>query len=576
MSIDAIGPQLGKYRIVARLGSGGMGTVYRAQDDLIDRTVAIKLLRPELATDAQLLDRFRSEAVALARLSHANIAGLIGFEREAQATYMVMEFLPGETLEARLTRGALPWPEAVRIAGAVLDGLEHAHGMGVVHRDIKPANVMLGPAGSIKVMDFGIARLSGQHRQTRAGHAVGTPVYMAPEQLRGEDVDGRTDLYAVGGMLFEMLTGRVAFEATSDYDLMMQQLNATPPAPSSVLSSVPGALDTIVAQAMAKHPRERFASAAAMRDALLATTGNTPAASWSADLHQERSAAQATPIHRDWRAWVAGGAVVAALALVLRPTPAPSPTTVVAGGTPTGAASPVPASSPVSATASAPSADARPLRIVPQGPPVPIADDEPVNPPTSRAAAPGPAPSATRPTPPSVARTTPPPTTRTASSSTGRREAATTTLPTQARATTASDAERGRAVPRADDPSPSTTRREAATPSRSDAMDAASTLLAQVRDGNASALSRVLVDGGASGALLALVRDRRAGAEGLAEMEFTSDAGGGDVSFSTTLVWRSPFGAKRTGRMRVRGTLTADGERWRIGRARVLEIPEVH
>lgn len=264
-----IGSTVGNHRILEKLGDGGMGTVYRAIDQMLDREVAIKVLRPELTQQPALSERFRSEAIAMARVSHPNIAMLHGLERHGDDLYMIMEYVRGETLEHVVQRaGKLSWRRAAEILTSVLDALDHAHDMGVVHRDIKPANIMITRNGVVKVMDFGIARMVGRNRQTQFGHAVGTPTYMAPEQLRGEDVDGRTDLYAVGAAFFELITGRMAFEADSDYQLMMMQLNDPPPKPSSFERDVPASIDTIVLRAMEKKAENRFVSAAAFKSAL--------------------------------------------------------------------------------------------------------------------------------------------------------------------------------------------------------------------------------------------------------------------------------------------------------------------
>lgn len=274
-----IGSTVGNYRIVDRLGDGGMGAVYRAVDEMLDREVAIKVLRPELARNAALIERFRLEAVALARLNHPRIATLHGLEKHGDSLLMIMEYVRGETLEAIVQRsGQLAWQRAAELCAATLDALDHAHDKGVVHRDIKPANIMLASNGAVKVMDFGIARLMGKSRQTQVGHAVGTPMYMAPEQLRGEEVDGRTDQYATGAVLFELVTGRMAFEADSDYALMMKQLNDPPPAASALVPGVPTALDEIIARAMAKRREDRFPDATAFREALedLAGTVSAP------------------------------------------------------------------------------------------------------------------------------------------------------------------------------------------------------------------------------------------------------------------------------------------------------------
>jgi len=260
---------VGNYQIVQRLGDGGMGTVYRAVDRLLERDVAIKVLKPELGHRDDLVDRFLSEARALARLNHPHIAILHGLERHDGELHMVMEFVRGETLEQLVERGgALAWPRAIRLCMDALDALDHAHDMGVVHRDIKPANIMLSSTGVVKIMDFGIARLRGQHRRTQTGHTVGTPLYMAPEQLRGEEVDGRADVYAMGAVLFEMATGRVAYEADSDYALILRKLQHAPPAMQSLVPGLPSALNEIVQRAMHHDPEARFPTAQAFSRAL--------------------------------------------------------------------------------------------------------------------------------------------------------------------------------------------------------------------------------------------------------------------------------------------------------------------
>lgn len=316
---------LGKYRIVERLGEGGMGTVWRARDELLDRDVAIKELRADLAGDASLAERFRAEAVALARLAHPAIAALHGLERDGERFYMVMEYVPGATLDAIASReGPLPWQRAATLCAGVCDALGHAHQHGVVHRDIKPANVMLTPAEQVKVMDFGIARMTGQSRHTRHGSTIGTPHYMAPEQLRGEEVDGRADVYALGAVLFELISGHVPFDADSDYKLMMMQLHDPPPRASGEVDGVPGIVDRIIARAMAKDPAARYQTAGALREALQEAVRLAPSPGPFSPFDRGRNAGAATtvadetPLHRDWRSWAAAVMVIVAGALVFR------------------------------------------------------------------------------------------------------------------------------------------------------------------------------------------------------------------------------------------------------------------
>ena len=264
-----IGERIGHLRVIASIGVGGMGAVWHAVDELLDRHVALKVIRPELMSRPGLAERFRSEAIVLARLQHPCIAALYGLEKRGDEFVMVMEFVDGETLDHRLAvQGALPWPEATRITRAVLDALDHAHESGVIHRDIKPANVMITRAGRVKVMDFGIARLVGAQRQTRTGAAIGTPSYMSPEQLLGQEVDGRADVYAVGTLLYELTTGHLPFEVEGDYLRMIAQLQQIPAAPSTHVPALPSGLDLIVARALQKETDDRYATSGDFRDAL--------------------------------------------------------------------------------------------------------------------------------------------------------------------------------------------------------------------------------------------------------------------------------------------------------------------
>ncbi len=264
-----IGERIGHLRVIASIGVGGMGAVWHAVDELLDRHVALKVIRPELMSRPGLAERFRSEAIVLARLQHPCIAALYGLEKRGDEFVMVMEYVDGDTLDNRVAvQGALPWPEATRITRAVLDALDHAHESGVIHRDIKPANVMITRAGRVKVMDFGIARLVGAQRQTRTGAAVGTPSYMSPEQLLGQEVDGRADVYAVGTLLYELTTGHLPFEVEGDYLRMIAQLQQIPAAPSTHRPDLPSGLDLIVARALQKEPDDRYATSGDFRDAL--------------------------------------------------------------------------------------------------------------------------------------------------------------------------------------------------------------------------------------------------------------------------------------------------------------------
>ena len=254
----------GRYRIVRKLGSGGMATVYLAEDQELGRGVAIKILNERHANDEQFVERFRREAKNAAGLSHPNIVSV--FDRgEAEGTYYIaMEHLKGRNLKELIAaRGPAPVHIAVDITRQVLAALRHAHDNGIVHRDIKPHNVMIDDDRRVKVTDFGIAR-AGTSQMTEAGSIVGTAQYLSPEQARGAQVDQRSDLYSVGVVLYELLTGKVPFTGESPVEIAMKHLSDTPPPPSELNPDVPDELDKIVMRALAKDPARRYQSAQEM------------------------------------------------------------------------------------------------------------------------------------------------------------------------------------------------------------------------------------------------------------------------------------------------------------------------
>jgi serine/threonine-protein kinase len=269
-----IGRMVGNYKVFELIGEGGMGAVYQGIDIMLEREVAIKMLRPELARDPNLVERFRSEAITLARLNHPNIATLYSFLRERDDFFMVMEFVRGVTLDEKIRReGAMPVAHAAHLFCQALEGIDHAHQMGIVHRDIKPANMMLTGNGSMKVMDFGIARVLGTSRMTRTGHLIGTVEYMSPEQVRGEETDARSDIYSLGMLLYEMLTGRLPFNATSDYELMRSQIEEAPRPPTQFAPHIPIEVERAIMRALAKRTDARFQTAGQFRSALLQSSG---------------------------------------------------------------------------------------------------------------------------------------------------------------------------------------------------------------------------------------------------------------------------------------------------------------
>ncbi len=254
----------GRYRIMRKLGSGGMADVYLAEDEELGRRVAIKILNDKYAPDEQFVERFRREAKNAAGLSHPNIVSI--YDRgEAEGTYYIaMEYLDGRSLkELVVARGPLPIPDAIAATRQVLGALRFAHRKGVVHRDIKPHNVMADADGRLKVTDFGIAR-AGVSQMTEAGSIIGTAQYLSPEQARGAPVDQRSDLYSMGVVLYEMLTGQVPFTGESPVEIAMKHLSDTPRPPSLLRPDIPPDLDMVVLRALAKNPEDRFQTAEEM------------------------------------------------------------------------------------------------------------------------------------------------------------------------------------------------------------------------------------------------------------------------------------------------------------------------
>lgn len=265
-----IGTTVDQYRIVARIGGGGMGEVYRAIDLELQRDVAIKCVRPELSDLEEVTKRFRNEARTLAKLSHPNIATVYRFFADNERLFLVMEYIQGTPFGDRLRQqGVPPWQESVSMIRNALHGLGYAHEQGIVHRDIKPGNLMVDQRGTVKVLDFGIAHLIGGTRLTRAGSVVGTPAYMAPEQILGKSVDPRTDLYSLGIVLYELLSGQLPYQGDSEFELMRSHLEKHPPPLRDLTGSkVPIALQNTVETALGKEKGDRFQTAAEFDEAL--------------------------------------------------------------------------------------------------------------------------------------------------------------------------------------------------------------------------------------------------------------------------------------------------------------------
>ena len=275
------GERVGPYVIDSEIGRGGMGEVYRARDTRLGRDVALKLLPADVAGDADRRQRFEREARAVARLNHPGILTLYDVGEYGTALFLVTELLAGETLRARLDRGVPAWREAVDWAAQLADALARAHEHDVIHRDVKPENLWLTPDGRLKILDFGIARVAtprvdeetatGQAPVTSAGQVVGTSGYMSPEQVRGQPVDARTDLFSAGVVLYEMLTGMAPFARASVIDALSAILRDDPP-PPALPPGCPTAAGALVLRCLARHPDARFADARALASALRALT----------------------------------------------------------------------------------------------------------------------------------------------------------------------------------------------------------------------------------------------------------------------------------------------------------------
>ena len=338
-----------KYDIRGTLGAGAMGVVYDAWDRVIERRVAIKVVRRPGGDDPEAIEahaRFRREAQAAGRLQHPNIVAVYDYGEDETAAWIVMELVEGGSLKKPLdAKDRFPIPEIVRVMTQVLDALDYSHKRGVVHRDIKPANVMLGEGGQVKLADFGIARIENSS-MTQVGQVMGTPSYMAPEQLRGEPVDLRADIWAAGVLLYQLLTGAKPFEG--DFVALSHRvLHTEPPPPSALSVTCPRAFDAVVAKALAKRPEDRYPSAAAFAEAIRAAAAAPaaaplPMADADATMVAGRTAAApspaaaaappAAPARRGGPPWaligggLAAAAAAAATVLLLLPGPAPEPT----------------------------------------------------------------------------------------------------------------------------------------------------------------------------------------------------------------------------------------------------------
>jgi serine/threonine protein kinase len=323
-----VGSMVGDYRVEKILGEGGMGRVYAGVDVRTSRRVAIKVIAEEHARDAELVSRFYAEANAASRIRHPSIIEVLALTYLADGRpAIVMELVDGATLRTMIVEGSVSLAIALDVMGQVLDAIGAAHTAGIIHRDLKPDNIVITPAGLAKVLDFGIAKLSSIEPghaapRTRTGMMLGTPDYMAPEQITGSAIDARTDIYAMGVVLFETLTGRRPFDAESQFLVLRGHLETPAPWIGDMRPDVPHAISRVVAQAMAKSPAERFPTATKMRDALVVAASQEPTTSSFSQISTASIASStASPtMHsaepRDASRRIAISAVIAAVVLI--------------------------------------------------------------------------------------------------------------------------------------------------------------------------------------------------------------------------------------------------------------------
>jgi serine/threonine protein kinase len=306
---DLTGQTIGRYRILGKLGQGGMGVVYKAEDSFLGRTVVLKFLMPEVMADSEFRERFLHEAKAAAAFDHPNICTLYGIEEFEGATFLVMAYIGGKTLKERIQSGPMPPGEALRIAAETALGLREAHRKGVVHRDVKPSNILLAPDGRAVIADFGLAQFDNDPRITRHGEWMGTPAYMAPEQIRGEKATPRSDIWALGVVLYEMIAGRLPFSNTHIPSLILAIQDGSFEALSSVRPDAPPELDRTMQRMLARKAEERFPDAEAALENFRSLSA-VPPASGLLETPPRRAGAR-----RTWMAAVAGVLVVAAVIL---------------------------------------------------------------------------------------------------------------------------------------------------------------------------------------------------------------------------------------------------------------------
>jgi serine/threonine protein kinase len=274
---DLTGVTIDRYKILNELGRGGMAVVYRALDTMLDRKVAIKIILPESSSKEKSLKRFNREAKTLANLSHSNIVKVLDYGEFEGSPYLIMEYIAGGTLSARLGK-PMPYAEAAATLAPIARALHYAHQQKVVHRDIKPSNILINEMGQLVISDFGILKLIDVEETqgiTGTGKSVGTPAYMSPEQIRGKEIDGRSDIYSLGVVLFELLTGRKPYVATTPIEVSLQHLHDPLPKAKQFVRDLPASVEQVLVSALAKNPEDRYPNMLAFALALEKLAGIT-------------------------------------------------------------------------------------------------------------------------------------------------------------------------------------------------------------------------------------------------------------------------------------------------------------
>jgi serine/threonine-protein kinase len=316
---DLSGKQLGPYQIAAPLGEGGMAAVYRAYQASMDRYVALKILPRYFASDPEFIGRFEREAKVIAKFQHPHILPVFDYGQEDGYTYIVMPFVEGGTLADLLEGHPVSLSQIQRAIAQVGDALDYAHSQGVIHRDVKPSNILIDPSGNCLLADFGVAKIVESTAQfTRAGGTFGTPAYMSPEQIEGEELDGRSDVYSLGIVLYEMATGHPPYRAKTPPAIFVKHLVDPPPPPRTLNPALPEAVEQVTLRALAKDREERYATAGDMVQALQAATEPAALSADSSGVLEEPPAALNQP-HYPTRRWilVGCGAAIAVIGIVI-------------------------------------------------------------------------------------------------------------------------------------------------------------------------------------------------------------------------------------------------------------------